>query len=241
MSHTDWGDEIYDLYVLGVLEADQSETIEAHVRGGCSYCSEKLQEAKRVGAAMAGMTDQVQPPVSLRRRVLESVAPPKRSNSWVWAVAGLAAACVALLAFSIWSAKQNQTLREQLTGVRVERNELRTALEWMSRRETRAVQFGNLENAPHGRVFVSRSGGVIFIGTNLPALPNQRTFELWVVPTAGAPQPAGVFRPNVTGTAVDIAAANVNASGAKAIAVSVEPLAGSTAPTAKPFLIVPLG
>jgi anti-sigma-K factor RskA len=111
----------------------------------------------------------------------------------------------------------------------------------MSQPETRAVQFGNLENAPHGRVFVSRRGGVVFVGTNLPALPGNRTFELWVVPTTGAPQPAGVFRPNVTGAAVDVASANVNASGAKAVAVSVEPLAGSTAPTTKPFLIVPLG
>jgi hypothetical protein len=123
--------------------------------------------------------------------------------------------------------------------MRIERNQLRSALELMSRPETRAVQFGNLENAPRGRVFVSATGGVVFVGTHLPTLPENKTFELWVVPASGAPQPAGVFRPTRTGEAVDVASAN--ASGAAAVAVSVEPLAGSNAPTTKPFLIVPLG
>jgi anti-sigma-K factor RskA len=242
MNHTDMGDELYDLYVLGILEPDQSEQIEAHLRENCEYCGAKLNEARRVAAAMAGMANQVQPPASLRRRVLASVEPPKRSNFWLYAAAGLAAACVAILAFSIWSRIQNQTLRSQLAAMRVERNELRSALELMSRPETRAVQFGNLENAPRGRVFVSKTGGVVFVGTRLPSLPENKTFELWVVPANGAaPQPAGVFRPGATGEAVDIASANVNASGAKAVAVSVEPLAGSNAPTTKPFLIVPLG
>lgn len=233
------GDELYDLYVLGVLEPDQSEQIDAHLRESCEHCRMKLHEARRVAAAMAGMADQVQPPASLRRRVLASVAPPKRSRTWV-AVAALAAACIASLAFAIWLGQENHTVRDQLASVRAERNDLRSALELMSRPETRAVQFGNLENAPRGRVFVSGTGGVVFVGTRLPALPENKTFELWVVPAKGAPQPAGVFRPSSTGEAVDIASANVNASGAAAIAVSVEPLAGSNAPTTKPFLIVPL-
>ncbi len=80
----------------------------------------------------------------------------------------------------------------------------------------------------------------MFVGTGLPALSANKTFELWVVPAKGAPKPAGVFRPNAIGEAVDISSALVNASGAAAVAVSVEPLAGSTAPTTKPFLIVPL-
>lgn len=238
--HPEINDEIYELYALGVLEPDESELISTHLQENCEYCRVKMQTASRVIAAMAGMAEQVQPPASLRRRVLASVAPPRRSNTWLYVAAGLAAACIALIAFAIWAGQENQTLRGQVAAMRVERNELRSALELMSRPETRAVQFGNIENAPHGRVFVSGTGGVVFIGTHLPELPQNRTFELWVIPAKGSPLPAGVFRPNPTGEAVDIASANVNASRAAAVAVSVEPLAGSSAPTTKPFLIVPL-
>lgn len=240
MNHPAISDELYELYALGILEPDESELIDAHLRDNCEYCSAKMQTARRVTAAMAGMANLMQPQASLRRRVLASVAPQKRSNTWLFMAAGLAAACVALFAFAIWVGQQNQSLRGQLAGMRIERNELRSALELMSRPETRAVQFGNLENAPRGRVFVSRTGGVVFIGTRLPALPQNKTFELWVMPTQGAPLPAGMFRPGVTGESVDIASANVNASRAAAVAVTVEPLAGSNAPTTKPFLIVPL-
>ena len=240
MNHPEISDELYELYALGVLEPSQSEQIHTHLLEKCEYCQTKMQTARRVTAAMAGMANQVQPPARLRRRVLAAVAPQKSSNNWIYVVAGLAAACVAVIAFAIWVGQENQTLRGQLASMRVERNDLRSALELMSRPETRAVQFGNLENAPRGRVFVSRTGGVVFIGTRLPALPQNRTFELWVIPASGAPLPAGVFRPSATGEVVDIASANINASGAAAVAVTVEPLAGSNAPTTKPFLVVPL-
>ncbi len=240
MNHADFGDEMYDLYLLGVLEADQSEQIEAHLRDECQYCVEKVRQAERLTAALAGIAKQVEPPASLRRRVLASVAPPKRPTAWIYAVAALAAACVVLVVFAAWSSRLSASMQDQLAKAQAERNELRSALEMMSRSETRAVQFGNLPNAPHGRVFVSNDGGVVFVGTGLPDLPAGKSFELWIVPTKGAPQPAGVFRPDSAGGAVDIATAHVGNAGAAAVAVSVEPPSGSASPTTKPFLIVPL-
>lgn len=240
MNHAGMNDEIYDLYVLGVLDAEQSEQIEAHLREDCEYCLEKLHEATRMSVAMAGIAEQVQPPAHLRQRVLAKVAPSRRRSNWIYAVAGLAAACVALIVFAIWSGAQNRSVLSQLVQAKVEDNELRSALELMSQPETRAVQFGNLPNAPRGRVFISRTGGVVFVGTGFPSLPGNRTFELWVVPAAGSPEPAGTFRGSSTGTAVNVTGAKVSASGAKAVAVSVEPAGGSNAPTTKPFLIVPL-
>ena len=39
--------------------------------------------------------------------------------------------------------------------------------------------------APNGRVFVSRSKGVVFIGARLPAIAANKIFELWVIPAKG--------------------------------------------------------
>ncbi|SRR5581483_4395911 len=240
MNHREIEDQVYELYVLDVLETAESEEIDAHLRNGCEYCQAKLLQARRVGAALSGMANQVEPPAALRRRVLASVAPRAHSRYWWYSIAGLAAACIALLALSIWSVQQNKTVTTQLAHMRAQRDQLRSALELMSRSETRAVQFGNLENAPQGRVFVSRNGGIVFVGTKLPSLPTNKTFELWVVPATGAPLPAGTFRPDANNASVNITPPNINASGAAAVAVSIEPAGGSNAPTTKPFLIVPL-
>ncbi|MGI9070002.1 MAG: anti-sigma factor domain-containing protein, partial [Bryobacteraceae bacterium] len=91
-----------------------------------------------------------------------------------------------------------------------------------------------------GRVLVSPTGGLVFVGSQLPVLPGDRTFELWLIPAKGAPQPAGLFRPNPSGESVHISPVAVDASNTSAVAVSIEPRQGSTAPTTKPILVVPL-
>jgi hypothetical protein len=153
----------------------------------------------------------------------------------------LSAASIALLIIALFSSNELSHAREQLAMIRSERDQMRAALEIMSRSETRSVQFGRAENVPHGRVFVNRNGGLVFVGSQLPQLAADRTFELWLVPQTGAPRPAGLFRPNATGDSVNVSQIAVDPSETKAVAVSIEPLAGSNAPTTTPILVVPLG
>ncbi len=49
------------------------------------------------------------------------------------------------------------------------------------------------------RRFNARShyfGTVVFLANNMPQLPPEKIYELWLIPASGAPIPAGVFRPN---------------------------------------------
>jgi len=239
MTHAEM-DELYELFALGALEPELTSEIHEHLRDQCSYCLEHISDASRLSAALAGIAEQRQPPDSLRDRVLASVAPVRRSRNWMPVVAGLAAACIALLAFSLWSGRQVARMRDQLAALRGERDQLRAALEIMGRSETRTVQFGRTEDVPHGRVFVNPRSGLVFVGAQLPQLASDRTFELWLIPRAGAPRPAGLFRPNVAGRSVNVSSIPVDASETKAVAVSVEPREGSSAPTTTPILVVPL-
>lgn len=241
MTHAEM-DELYALYALGVLEADLSAEIEQHLEEKCAYCLEQVREASELAAALAGVAEPVKPPARLRERVIASVKPPKRATHWMFAVAGLSAACVALLVFSLWSRNELGAMRNQLAAVRRERNELRSAVEILSKPETRAVAFGKAANAPHGRVLVNRTGGLVFAGSQLPAVASDRTFELWLIPAAkgAAPQPAGLFRPNASGDSVAVSSISVDTSRIAAVAVSVEPAEGSSAPTTTPILLVPL-
>lgn len=234
-------DELYELYVMGVLEAEAAAEIDTHIRDNCSYCLQRVGEALQNTTGLAWTADQVTPPKYLRDRVLAGVRPQRRFGGYRLAIAGLAAACMVLLAFSFWSNSRMQTMRDQLHSLLSERDELRAAIAILSRSDTRAVQFGLAENVPHGRVFVNRSRGVVFIGSLLPPLSSDKTFELWLVPAKGAPQPAGLFRPNASGESVNVISTPLGLRNVAAVAVSIEPRQGSSAPTTKPILVVPFG
>jgi anti-sigma-K factor RskA len=240
MTHAEM-DELYELYVLGALEPDAASDIDQHVAEQCAYCLQRLRDAMVATTALSSLADEEKPPARLRQRIIGSLRPRKQSSGWWYALGGLAAACLALVIYSLSASSGRQGLRDQVAELQHERNELRAAVAVLSEPQTRAVQFGIAENGPHGRVFLNRSGGVVFVGSQLPEVASDRTFELWVIPARGAPRPAGVFRGNVAGNFVDVAPRNVNTSDAQAVAVTVEPLGGSPAPTTKPFLIVPVG
>lgn len=241
MTHAEM-DELYELYSLGVLEPELAAEIDRHLNERCTYCAERLQAASRLSAALAGMAEQKQPPASLRDRITTSVTRGRRvrPRSWVFALAALAAACVALLVFSVWSGITMSDMRGQIAALRSERDQLQAALAIMSKSGTRTVEFGRAEDVPHGRVFVNRDGGLVFVGAQLPELASNRTFELWLVPRNGAPQPAGLFHPNAAGDSVSISPVRVDPAEMKAVAVSIEPRGGSATPTTTPILVVPL-
>jgi anti-sigma-K factor RskA len=71
--------------------------------------------------------------------------------------------------------------------------------------------------------------GVLLIASNLPALPLGKAYEMWVIPKGGVPRPAGLFQSGPQGTAMHILTGTVDSN--VTLAVTVEPAAGSQAPT----------
>jgi len=68
---------------------------------------------------------------------------------------------------------------------------------------------------------------LVFVANNLPALPPDKIYELWLIPPTGAPIAAGLFKPDAKGNATI-----VNPPGlppgveAKTFAVTLEPASG---------------
>ena len=231
--------ELYELYVLGALEQDETAAIDEHVRTECAHCLQQIQDARFVAAALSGIAEPVEPSARLRKRVIAIVKPEPPQRNWLFALGSLSAACAALLIFALWTASSARSYRAQVADLQTERSQLREAVQILSRSETKTVQFG-LANQPHGRVFVNRNRGIVFVGSQLPTLASDRTFQLWLIPAKGAPESVGVFRPNTTGDFVKVRREPVDTSRIHAVAVSVEPPGGSPAPTTTPILIVPL-
>jgi anti-sigma-K factor RskA len=240
MTHAEM-DDLYELFVLGALEPEAAAEIRQHLDDRCEYCLSHVQEALLVSAGLSALADPQQPPRELRERILASVKREKPKRSWHLAIGALGVACAALLALALWSQSRVQSYQQRVTDLEGQRDQLRAAVEILSQSQTRTVQFGLADNKPHGRVFVNPQRGLVFVGSQLPELANDRTFELWLVPAQGAPQPVTVFRPNTTGNFVAVRNTPVDTARMQAVAVSVEPLGGSPAPTTTPILVVPLG
>ena len=87
-----------------------------------------------------------------------------------------------------------------------------------------------------GRAFVSRSRGVVFTASNLPALPAGKVYQLWVV-TPQAALSVGLLRPDDAGRVAAILAAPQNLTTMAAVAVTLESEGGVPAPTGEKYLV----
>ena len=81
---------------------------------------------------------------------------------------------------------------------------------------------------------------MLLIASNLPALAPRKIYEMWVIPKGGSPRPAGLFQPDASGGGVNIMSGPVELSALYAVAVTIEPEAGSRAPTSQPIIVAPM-
>jgi hypothetical protein len=80
--------------------------------------------------------------------------------------------------------------------------------------------------------YVKKTGALIFIASNLRRIPENKTYELWLIPANGkAPIPAGLFRPDASGAASVVLPPLPAGVEAKAFGVTVERAEGSPTPT----------
>lgn len=86
------------------------------------------------------------------------------------------------------------------------------------------------------RVFWSRSSGLIFTASNLPPLPSGRTYQLWIV-TPNALLSAGLLKPGEKGDVHAVFAPPGDVMTVAALAVTIEPEGGVSAPTGEKYLV----
>jgi hypothetical protein len=85
---------------------------------------------------------------------------------------------------------------------------------------------------PQGKVFYLRNrNSLVLLANNLPPVPPQKAYELWLIPTNGVPIPAGVFKPDAHGSASVVNPPLPAGAEAKAFAITVENESGASTPT----------
>ena len=100
--------EIYDLYVLDLLESPLSQLVKTHLNSGCPACHAGTGQALNLWTGMAlsaAQASEVRPNAALKRRIMKSVEPARAT--WVewflmretWAVAAMA---VVISGATVW-------------------------------------------------------------------------------------------------------------------------------------------
>lgn len=219
----------YAAWALGIAGDPERLEIAAHLERKCPVCTAGVREAMETVAAMSGAVKLVEPPRTLRTRVVGLVAPVREQRGWLAAYApwGVSALLAGALTFMIVAPRPKPLDTAQAR--------LDEAMAILGDPVAKDVSFGPANT--RGRVFVSPGKGVVFVAAGLPKLDPHRIFELWVIPAAGNPIPAGTFS-SVADSAVYVHAGPV--VNAAAFAVTIEPEGGSPQPTSQPFIVAKL-
>jgi anti-sigma-K factor RskA len=241
--------EDLSLYALGSLQGDELAALKKHL-AECASCRRELEQLRGDMALMALSAAGPKPPRRARQRLLDTIALEPRSPAGIairrpwWAAAGwICAAAMAVIVVLLW--RDNSALIQE---GRKEISELRSLASQQASELAdahRIVETLTASNAAHftlvsvkthpqpqGKaIYVRDRASLIFLASNLRKLPPQKAYELWLIPTSGAPIPAGVFKPDAHGSATVINPPLPAGVEAKAFAMTIEPEQGSSTPT----------
>ena len=258
-------EENLELYALGALPENEAAAVEAHVGGCSECARKlakvrghvamlafaapqekpattvKEQLFARIAAergagnvAAKGAHDERRPVVRDERR--------EATPWWNWV---MVPAAVALAAVCLLLAWQNRKLGERLkiaqraaSEFEKEREHVEELVGVLAAPDTITVKLAGTSDATQAQGVVKynkRTGTMLYSAQQLPALPAQKVYQMWLVPTNGAPISAGVFTPAENG---QLLSAQVPANTEpKAFAVTIEPAGGVAAPTGAKVLL----
>ena len=238
------------LYAMGSLTGDARAAVEKHLLE-CAGCREELELLRGDMALLAYSAAGSVPPRRSRQRLMDAIQrEPRRKEAparrpWWAPVPWLAAAALAILAIVL--IRQNAGLRWQIAVLRdrsdAQQAQLERAREIVSTLTATNALHVTLVAAktppqPQGKaIYVRDRGSLIFLASNFGKLPPDKAYELWLIPTKGNPIPAGVFKPDAHGSATVVNPPLPPGVEAKAFAITVEPEAGSQAPTSPVIML----
>ena len=249
--HEQFADDL-SLYALGALHDEERRVVEKHLED-CPDCRYELAQFRGDLGLLALSVSRPRPPARSRERLMAAIAKePRRIPIRVvkrkpWWIALEWAAAVAAVTMILLVLHQNTDLRQRAAVLEANFTEqqqqvLRAKKLITTLTSPDAVHFtlvaGKTLPQPQGKAIYQRSTGtLVFLASNMPELPPQKTYELWLIPTSGAPIPAGLFRPDPHGSAALINPPLPTELEVKTFAITVEPAAGSAAPTSTPIMV----
>lgn len=250
------------LYALGALDDAERQKLEKHLEE-CVSCRRELELLRGDLSLLALTTAGPQPPARARQRLMSAIASeprlpvagpasdPQQRSWWTasgWPALGWAVA-VALVLVGIGLLRQNSMLHQNLVSLRAQFADQGSKLEQANEvvatlldPEAMKIELVAVGNKPQPRgkaIYQRRNRNLIFFASNLPPLPPEKIYELWLFPANGrAPIAAGLFKPDARGSATVVNPPLPADVEAKNFAVTLEPESGShESPRGTPVIV----
>lgn len=244
MTHEEMRD-MYELYALGVLEPAERAEIDEHLATGCDTCRQSVKRAALTNSVLLSFAPEVAPPRSAKKKLMAGIGVPQKNWGWLAWAAVSAGLLVTTMWFSTEEHRRTTELalaRDQVREINSKLSGVQQVVDFLNSPDTKQVNFGAGQiQPPKGNVFINPKNGVLLLATNLPQLPQGKIYQMWVIPKGGAPKPAGLFQSDSRGSAVYVQSGPVDLAATGAVAVTVEPSAGSAAPTTTPIIVAAVG
>lgn len=241
------------LYALGSLQGEERIALEKHMEE-CAGCRMELQQLRGDMALMAMSVGGPAPPARARQRLMAAVAREPRMQrvpprvAWWTPVRWAAAAALVIATVLLWvkntdlknqiAALQDQSSQQQLQLARA-----RDVVATLTATDAMHVTLVAAKTPPQPQgkaIYMRDRSSLIFMANNLPALPAEKAYELWLIPMNGAPIAAGMFKPDARGGAMVINPPLPPNVEAKTFAITIEPEQGSATPT-MPIVMMGVG
>lgn len=244
------------LYALNELTDSELQEMEEHLQT-CSACRRELH-AMRADLALLGLSiSGPQPPARSKERLMRAIAaeprgvsapapvPPRGRNLWAVLIPTFAA--LGLLLVALVLVRHNISLKDEIAELGNRNQDQIAQLDRMNQElqlltSPDAVHVSlNPQKSPRqpsGTAIYSPSRKrLMFMASNLSPVPEGKAYELWIIPAAGAPIAAGVFKPDDRGNAIMMDHKMPEGVEAKAFAITLEKEEGSDKPTS-PILLM---
>ncbi|PRZ44064.1 anti-sigma-K factor RskA [Antricoccus suffuscus] len=234
-------------YVVDALDEDERASFEAHLEN----CPDCVAEVRSLRDALGELSDStaVAPPPELRASVLgaitheaqpqsvtqepslpDNVTPlrARPSRRWLWPATAAACAVIAIGGTG-WGFAQHRDATKN-----ADRISAITTVLGGSDTVTVSGPIGSSGNA--SIVYSKAEQKLLLIGNDIPAPPDHKTYQLWMISPQGAATSAGTFAPDSGGHVLLQASGDV--AGTAQMGISVEPAGGSAQPTKGAILAV---
>ena len=228
-------------YALGALDADEARALEAHLET-CESCRAELESYAPLRDGLLLAVAPLAPSPRLRRK-LQDQLPSRRERAArrpAWAPLGwaLGVAVVLLLALNVYLISQMRSLQQQQTQASRQLGNAQAALAMLAYPGTQDVAI-QAENVAGRLLMDQEQNAAMLVLWNLPAIAQDKTYQMWLISPNGDRTSAGLFRPE-TGfqfTSVTLPPGQV-LSDYKGLGVTVEPAGGSPQPTGPRLFLV---
>jgi anti-sigma-K factor RskA len=241
-------------YVLGALDADEQRAFEAHLRQ-CAVCADEVRSLQRVTEALARSVPQRMPRPELRPRVLAAAAAtvaaplrqqPSRPSATPWLQLAAALVLIAGLGGYAWHLQRRvadlaarlEVAEQRASAAERGTHDAQAALAVLAAPDSVRVDLTGRASAPgaSARAWWSRQRGMVFTTVGLPPAPAGRVYQVWVV-TRQAPVSAGLLAADPSAGVTAFFHTPADIAPPVAVAVTLEPAGGVTAPTGEMYLM----